>query len=77
VVDDGIGFNIAAIGDMQAEKNGFGLISIRERLGQVGGRLDLTSHPGQGTHAAVVVHAALESNLNELNLVWEQGESCI
>jgi len=65
VADDGIGFNIAAIGDMQAEKNGFGLVSIRQRLGQVGGRLDLTSHPGHGTCAAVVIPAAMESNLSE------------
>jgi len=65
VVDDGIGFNIAGMVDTQAEKNGFGLVSIRERLGQVGGRLDLTSHPGQGTCAAVLIPAAMESNLSE------------
>jgi len=55
VVDDGIGFDIAGIADETEKKNGFGLFSIRERLDRLGGRLDLISHPGKGTHAAVVV----------------------
>jgi signal transduction histidine kinase len=55
VVDDGIGFDIAGIADETHKKNGFGLFSIRERLDRLGGRLDLISHPGKGTHTAVVV----------------------
>lgn len=31
----------------------FGLLSIRERLDRLGGRLDLITHPGKGTYAAV------------------------
>lgn len=55
VVDDGIGFNTAGLADAQDKKNGFGLISIREGLGLLGGRLDLISNPGQGTRAVVVI----------------------
>ena len=55
VVDDGVGFNIADPADAQARKNGFGLISIRESLGRLGGRLDLISNPGQGTRAVVLI----------------------
>ena len=55
VVDDGIGFNIADLAGEQEKKNGFGLFSIRERLGHLGGRLDLISRPGSGTQAAVVI----------------------
>jgi signal transduction histidine kinase len=65
VVDDGIGFNIAGPSDERAKKNGFGLISIRERLARLGGRLNLTSNPGQGTRAAVVIPRAMESKSNE------------
>jgi signal transduction histidine kinase len=55
VEDDGIGFNIAETLAEQENKNAFGLFSIRERLGRLGGRLDLISLPGEGTHASVVV----------------------
>ncbi|MEJ2164177.1 MAG: sensor histidine kinase [Desulfobacterales bacterium] len=55
VEDDGIGFNIAETLAEQENKNGFGLFSIRERLGRLGGRLDLISLPGEGTRASVVV----------------------
>jgi signal transduction histidine kinase len=65
VVDDGIGFDTACLADEQAKKNGFGLISIRERLGRLGGRLKLISNPGQGTRAAVVIPGAMESKSNE------------
>ncbi len=65
VVDDGIGFDVAGLADEQAIKNGFGLISIRERLGRLGGRLNLISKPGQGTRAAVVIPGAMESNLHK------------
>ena len=55
VEDNGIGFNIAQTLAEQENRNAFGLSIIRERLGQLGGRLDLTSLPGEGTHASVVV----------------------
>jgi signal transduction histidine kinase len=55
VVDDGIGFDFAAIADKLNNENAFGLFSIRERLSLRGGRLDLISVPGKGTRAAVVV----------------------
>jgi PAS domain S-box-containing protein len=45
--DDGIGFapNKVVIGK---ETGGFGLFSIRERLNQMGGSLEIDSRPGQG-----------------------------
>jgi signal transduction histidine kinase len=55
VEDDGIGFNVAETAADPENKNAFGLFSIRERLGQLGGRLDLDSLPGEGTRASVVV----------------------
>ncbi|HEX6457803.1 MAG TPA: GAF domain-containing sensor histidine kinase [Thermoleophilaceae bacterium] len=43
VEDDGVGF------DGQPSATGFGLTSMRERVGLAGGELDLSSEPGKGT----------------------------
>lgn len=52
VQDDGVGFQPDQIA--QAGTSGaFGLFSIRERLAYVGGKLDLVSAPGKGTHAVI------------------------
>ena len=48
VRDDGIGFDVRAIRVIRGE-SGIGLLAIRERLAEVGGQLDITSAPGQGT----------------------------
>ena len=45
VVDDGIGFEPA----LQRERPSLGLASMRERVGLLGGELDIESAPGQGT----------------------------
>ncbi len=47
--DDGIGFSHEEVVGKGARPRGFGLFSLRERLGQIGARLDLSSRPGQGT----------------------------
>jgi signal transduction histidine kinase len=46
VRDDGCGFNPAGAHD------GIGLQNMRDRLGAVGGRVEISSHPGQGTLVA-------------------------
>lgn len=43
IVDDGCGFDCAAVPE------GLGITSMRERLAELGGRLELASVPGQGT----------------------------
>lgn len=62
VADDGIGFDVAGIADQQEKNNGFGLFSVRERVGCLGGRLELVSHPGKGTRAAVVIPGQWNQN---------------
>ncbi|MGZ8694800.1 MAG: ATP-binding protein [Gaiellaceae bacterium] len=42
VTDDGVGFDAAGT-------SGFGLVSMRDRVDAVGGRLDIVSSPGAGT----------------------------
>jgi signal transduction histidine kinase/ligand-binding sensor domain-containing protein len=43
VIDDGAGF------DSKAESEGQGLASLRRRADKMGGRIQIESHPGQGT----------------------------
>jgi len=54
IEDNGCGFNTRGIAAVAAKKGGFGLFSIRERLEQVGGRLEIKSAPGQGTKVTVI-----------------------
>jgi len=55
VEDDGIGFDTAKINPYQTKTSGFGLFSIHERLKFLGGEFKLTSKPGAGTRATLVV----------------------
>jgi len=52
VADDGKGFDPALL-ETPGEA-GFGLYSVRERIGLAGGRMEIESRPGGGTKAAVV-----------------------
>lgn len=48
VRDDGIGFDVRATLVMRGRR-GLGLLSIQERVAEVGGKVVITSAPGQGT----------------------------
>ena len=54
VRDDGRGFDPAAPAG-ESGRGAFGLIGMRERAQDMGGRLTVTSQPGRGTEVAVVV----------------------
>ncbi len=49
VEDDGIGFDPAEVKAMAAGSDRFGLFSIRERLEQLGGLIEIESRPGRGS----------------------------
>ena len=49
VEDDGVGFDVSQIAINNHKTSGFGLFSIRERLGHIGGRLKIESVSGGGT----------------------------
>jgi len=61
VSDDGCGF------DPDAERGGFGLVGMRERVELVGGELQIESKPGSGTRmtASIPCAAAAGSGLDE------------
>ena len=54
VIDDGKAFDVSVTKTPCAD-GGFGLFNIRERLHFLGGQLDITSIPGHGTTARIVV----------------------
>lgn len=54
VTDGGVGFEAEKI-SKPSEKGGFGLFSVRERIGYVGGQLFIDSSPGDGTVAVLSV----------------------
>ncbi len=51
VRDNGIGFDLAAV----AQRGSLGLLGMRERVLALGGQVDVTSTPGQGTDIVVVI----------------------
>lgn len=54
VADDGVGFDLNAA--LQRE-SGFGLVSMRERAGLVGGQLEIDTGQGRGTRVTIVLPA--------------------
>ena len=63
VEDNGIGFELQKIRSSDYSNRGFGLFSIQERLGYIGGRLDINSAPGCGTR--IVMEAPLKNETND------------
>ena len=55
VEDDGVGFDLLHARQIGWQNSGYGLFSIRERLGHIGGHLSIESKPGHGTLATLIV----------------------
>jgi signal transduction histidine kinase len=62
--DDGVGFDVSAVGRKDAR--GIGLIGIRERLARLGGALEINSAPGGGAELLVTIPEALCSRPKSL-----------
>ncbi|UCC97262.1 MAG: PAS domain S-box protein [Phycisphaerales bacterium] len=58
VKDDGVGFDPVEAAAMAAKRAEFGLFSIRDRLEQLGGHIEIESGPGLGTK--ITMHAPLK-----------------
>ncbi|NLT67916.1 MAG: hypothetical protein GXX84_15040 [Acidobacteria bacterium] len=71
VTDEGVGFDPGKA-DTEDSQNGFGLFSIKGRLGLVGGRLEVSSTPGHGTNCTIV---APLGRISDPELGWEGGVS--
>lgn len=55
VADDGVGFEPVTARDRAWSTDSFGLRAMEDRVGQFGGRLDITSAPGSGTTLVAVL----------------------
>jgi PAS domain S-box-containing protein len=55
VQDDGVGFNTLETNSNLGNNGGFGLFSIRERLGHLGGHVEVESERGFGTRVSLVM----------------------
>jgi len=58
IEDDGVGFEPANIGS----NTGFGIFSIRERLEQLDGYLEIESEPGHGSRFAMTAPLKVEKS---------------
>jgi PAS domain S-box-containing protein len=58
VADDGAGFDTSVLQAGGHPEGGFGLFSIREQLGYLGGYFEITSAPGRGTTATLTAALA-------------------
>lgn len=58
VTDDGVGIDATRGADAGAGRDSFGLRATRERVGQLGGTVSVTSAPGAGTTLAVTLPVA-------------------
>ncbi|MFQ5811303.1 MAG: sensor histidine kinase, partial [Armatimonadota bacterium] len=54
VADDGVGFDATQLASDGGVSGRFGLFNVQERLEHVGGRLQVESAPGHGTHVTLV-----------------------
>ena len=65
VEDNGAGFDISEITSIATKTGGFGLFSIRERLKQLGGHLEIISKPGRGTKVTLTAPLKQEGDAND------------
>jgi len=56
IVDDGRGFDVAGVEGAKGMR--FGLLTMKERAESIGGRLEVTSAPGQGTRVMLWIPSA-------------------
>lgn len=54
VEDNGVGFDPSEVAARRGKEGGFGLFNMSERLGYLGGRLEIDSAPGRGTTITLV-----------------------
>ena len=62
VSDEGAGF-VPMPDEAMSTKGGFGLLSVRERIGLLGGRMEIDSAPGRGTRVLLSVPSAAVTTL--------------
>lgn len=62
VEDDGVGFELPENENHDYGNSGYGLFSIRERLGHIGGNVSIDSAPGRGTKITLLAPLMLDED---------------
>jgi PAS domain S-box-containing protein len=60
VTDQGAGFDVTAV-RKPSQEGGFGLFNVQERVAPLGGQVTITSIPGQGTRASLMMPLLVET----------------
>jgi len=68
VEDDGVGFRAPGAAGAESGEGGFGLFSIRERMADLGGGLEIESEPGRGCRAVLVIPNPKRNSGGEVHL---------
>lgn len=58
--DNGVGFDPSRLDAIESVGGGLGLFSIRERIDSIGGRFDINSAPGRGSHFTLIAPGAMQ-----------------
>ena len=58
IVDDGKGFDLQALENNGNDPRGLGMMSIKERIAQYGGQVEILSQPGSGTTISIRLSTA-------------------
>jgi signal transduction histidine kinase len=72
--DDGVGFAVDDVVNRKGPR-GLGLLGIQERVEALGGTLQITSAPGQGTTLQITLPAEVREASSEANRAWADMNS--
>jgi signal transduction histidine kinase len=67
IADNGKGFDLEKVLHPESPERGFGIIGMQERVSLLGGRIDIQSRPGFGTHMNIEIPYQKGSGGNEKN----------
>jgi two-component system sensor histidine kinase DegS len=74
VADDGQGFDLAGALSDKVAKSSIGLITMKERAEMLGGRMDVTTAPGDGTKIFVTLPISRSSENTMTNAIMARNE---
>lgn len=72
IVDDGLGFDVAAVNKSYDKRGSLGMVNLRERTELVNGILHIESAPGKGTKIQVFIPLTEEA-ADQLHHARDQG----
>ena len=55
IEDDGVGFDVAAVGENYDNRGSLGMVNMRERAELVNGFLNIETQAGRGTHITLLI----------------------